>query len=121
MNFKYSTRLIIIFRNIVIKIPVNRKGYLQGINENNIWIKYKNKAPLAELKWMFAGIVCQKRYDTIFKISDKQVKNIKALIPEFQFNNCDLYNYQNWGKDGNRFILLDYGINKYISTLYSNT
>ena len=115
---KYSTRLVIILKNVVIKIPVSRKGYLQGINEKNIWDKYKGIAPLAELKWFCMGIVCQKRYNTITSISKPVVKRIKLKIPEFDFKNCDLHNPDNWGRSGKRYILLDYGVNAYVASLY---
>lgn len=115
---KYSTRLVIILKNIVIKIPISRKGYLQGVNEKKIWNKYNNITYLAELKWMFMGIVCQKRYNTIESIPKKVVRRNKALMPEFDFDNCDLYNYENWGIEGKKYILLDYGINKHIASLY---
>ena len=115
---KYSTRLVIILKNTVIKIPVSRKGYLQGVNEKKIWDKYNDIAPLAELKWMWMGIVCQKRYNTITSISKPVVKRTKSLIPEFDFKNCDLYNSDNWGMNGKRYILLDYGVNEYIASLY---
>ena len=115
---KYSTRLVIILKNTVIKIPVSRKGYLQGVNEKKIWDKYNDIAPLAELKWTCMGIVCQKRYDTVTSIPKPVVKRIKAKIHEFDFNNCDLYNSDNWGMNGKRYILLDYGVNEYIASLY---
>ena len=115
---KYSTRLVIIFKNIVVKIPISRKGYLQGLNENKIWNKYNTIAPLAELKWVWMGIVCQKRYNEATSITDAKVKQIKGLIPEFNFDNCDLYKRSNWGTDGNRYVLLDYGVNEYIASLY---
>ena len=43
---KYSTRLVIVLSDIVIKIPINRKGYLQGLNESKMWNKYNAIAPL---------------------------------------------------------------------------
>jgi|TARA_R110000744_G_scaffold186296_1_gene305655 hypothetical protein len=115
---KYSTRLVFILRNVVIKIPVTRKGYLQGLNEKKIWNKYNNVTSLAELKWMWMGIVCQKRYNTVSSIPSEIVKGKKELIPEFDFDNCDLYNPENWGIDGKIYILLDYGVTKYIAGLY---
>ena len=115
---KYSTRFVVILKNIVIKIPVSRKGYLQGLNEKKIWDKYNDVTLLAELKWMWMGIVCQKRYNTVSSIPDEVVNRNKELIPEFDFNNCDLYNPENWGIDGKRYILLDYGVNEYIASLY---
>jgi len=115
---KYSTRLVLILRNVVIKIPVNRKGYLQGLNEKKIWDKYNSVTSLAELKWMWMGIVCQKRYNTTTSIPDSVVIRIKELIPEFDFNNCDLYNHENWGINNKTHVLLDYGVSKYIASLY---
>ena len=119
ISFKYSTRLVIILKNIVIKIPINRKGYLQGLNEKKIWDKYNSIVYLAELKWMFMGIVCQKKYDTeLLVVPNIVVRRIKSIVKEFDFDNCDLYNTENWGMEGKEYILLDYGINKYIASLY---
>ena len=115
---KYSTRLVFILRNVVIKIPVSRKGYLQGLNEKKIWDKYRDTISLAELKWAWMGIVCQKRYNTVSSIPNNVVIRIKELIPEFGFNNCDLHNPENWGIDGKTYILLDYGVTAYIASLY---
>lgn len=117
-RIRYSTRLILIFKNVVIKIPIDRRGYLQGLNESKIWNSYNGIAPLAELKWGCMGIVCQKRYNEATSITDAKVKEIKRLIPEFNFKNCDLYKYENWGVDGKEYVLLDYGVNEYIATLY---
>ena len=118
ISFKYSTRLVIIFKNIVIKIPISRRGYLQGLNEKKIWDKYNSLDLLAELKWMFIGIVCQKRYSITKSIPDRVVLYAKKEIPEFNIPNCDLYNSSNWGIEDNYYILLDYGINKQITKLY---
>ncbi len=118
VSIKYSTRLVIIFNNVVVKIPISRKGYLQGLNEKKIWDKYKNITSLAELKWVCMGVVCQKRYESIDEIPQLEVGKIKKIIPEFNFNNCDLRNPQNWGVKGKKYILLDYGINEKIASLY---
>lgn len=117
-SLKYSTRIVIVFDNVVVKIPISRRGYLQGLNEKKIWDKYNKYGLLAELKWMFMGIVCQKRYDTVVSIPNIVVSVIKELMPEFDFDNCDLYNPANWGIYGKKYILLDYGINKHIANLY---
>ena len=117
--FRISTRLAILLKNIVIKIPLEYKGMLQGINEKMIWKKYKDVAPLAELKWELLGIIIQKKYKHVDFIPMEEVDKIKAIIPEFQFENGDLWNYENWGVDeqGN-YILLDYGNSKYVASLY---
>ena len=118
ISFKYSTRLVVILSNVVIKIPLSRRGYLQGLNEKKIWDKYNNLDLLAELKWVFMGVVCQKRYTAVRSIPDRVVLYAKKAIPEFNIPNCDLYNPENWGKKGNQYILLDYGVNKQIANLY---
>lgn len=116
---KYSTRIVLIFNKFVVKIPISKRGYLQGINEKKIWDKYKNDVLLAELKWMFMGIVCQKRYDTnLLAIPTLVVRRIKLQIPEFNFDNCDLHNPENWTMKDNKYILIDYGISLSISKLY---
>ena len=115
---KYSTRIVIVFDNVVVKIPISRRGYLQGLNEKKIWDKYHKIGLLAELKWMFMGVVCQKRYDSVGSIPDQLVNNTKKWIPEFNFDNCDLRSPANWGANDNQYILLDYGINEYIASLY---
>jgi len=117
--FRISTRLAILLQGIVIKIPLEHKGMLQGINEKMIWKKYKDVAPLAELKCECLGIVIQKRYKHVDYIPMEEVDRIKAIIPEFQFENGDLWNYENWGVDeeGN-YILLDYGNSEYVASLY---
>ena len=118
ISFKYSTRVVIILKNVVIKIPLSKRGYLQGINEKMIWDKYKQISLLAELKFMFLGIVCQKRYNPVKSIPIGAVLYTKELIPEFDFDNCDLYKAENWGIENKEYILLDYGINKHIASLY---
>jgi hypothetical protein len=119
IGFKYSTRFVILFNGFVIKIPLSKRGYLQGLNEKYIWDKYKNATSLSKLYFVFFGIVIQKKYAPVKKIPKIVVKRIKQKIPEFNFDNCDLYNYENWGKDGKTYILLDYGINENISKLYN--
>ena len=119
VKIKYSTRIVLIFNKFVVKIPISKRGYLQGLNEKKIWNKYKNDVLLAETKWIFMGIVCQKRYDTnLLSIPNKVVKHYKLQIHEFNFDNCDLHNVKNWGMKDNKYILLDYGISLYISKLY---
>jgi hypothetical protein len=118
ISFKHSTRFVILFNDVVIKIPIGRKGYLQGLNEKRIWDKYKHIAPLAELKWMFMGVVCQKRYAAVESIPILVIRRIKSKVLEFNFDNCDLRNPQNWGVKGKKYILLDYGINEKIASLY---
>jgi hypothetical protein len=118
MTIEYSTRLVFIFRTFVIKIPLSKRGYLQGINEKLIWDKYKDIAPLAKLKWMAFGVVCQTKCKPIEFISTNKISEVKLLIEEFNFDYCDLYNPNNWGIYNDKVVLLDYGITKAISKLY---
>jgi hypothetical protein len=118
LTIKYSTRIVIILNDIVIKIPISRRGYLQSLNEKKVWDKYNKLNLLAELKWFRAGIVCQKKYDLVKSIPDRVVYYTKKEIPEFRFYNCDLHNHKNWGREYGKYILLDYGINEYIASLY---
>ena len=119
LKIKVSTRLVFILRDIVIKIPLSRRGYLQGKNEKVLWDKYKHLNILGELQWERLGIVCMKRYTPLNRLPDNYVKCTKRNILELNIINCDLYNIKNWGRDENlNPILIDYGITEYISTLY---
>jgi len=119
LKIKVSTRLVFILRDIVIKIPLSRRGYLQGKNEKVLWNKYNHLNVLGELKWGCLGVVCMKRYPIINRIPTYVVMGIKSTIPELNIVNCDLHNVKNWGRDENlNPILIDYGITEYISTLY---
>mgnify|MGYP001388457711 CR=1 FL=1 len=118
IKIKLSTRLVILTKTKAYKIPFDFRGYLQGKNEGKIWNKYKKTKLLAPLIWERLGFVCQKRVNLVEFIDAKQIKNIKKIIPIFNFNNCDLYNSQNWGIYRGKIVLLDYGINKRISKMY---
>jgi hypothetical protein len=118
MKIKVSTRVVFLFKNIVIKIPISRRGYLQCKNERFIWDKYKHTSMLAELHSERFGIVCMKRYPSANIIPEYVVYGIKSEIPELNIKNCDLYNCENWGIDKDFYILLDYGINEEISKMY---
>ena len=118
MKIKASTRLVFLIGSRVYKFPLSRRGYLQCKNEKKIWDTYKQTGLLGTLIWEHFGVVCMKRYEHCSSISDDMVKLTKKQISEFDIERCDLYNYKNWGIDGDRFYLIDYGINQYISTLY---
>jgi hypothetical protein len=117
---KISTRLVILLPNIVLKFPLSRRGYLQSKNERFIWNKYKATCSLGVLHWELLGIVCMKRYKAVAEIPTTIVMFAKSTIKEFNIDRCDLYNPKNWGKENRTYYLIDYGINKYISTLYKN-
>jgi hypothetical protein len=117
---KISTRIVLVLKNIVIKFPISRRGYLQGKNEKYIWEKYSNTKLLAPFKWEKFGIVCQEKcYDVgTNDFSFQHVELVKNIISEFDIDHCDLYNRKNWGMYNGYIVLLDYGVNEVISKMY---
>jgi hypothetical protein len=109
---------VVIFNKYVVKIPIDYRGYLQGKNEKQIWKKYNKTNLLAPLKWELYGVVCQTRCKGISDFDYEKVIEIKQLIPQFDIDNCDLYNKDNWGIYQNNQVLLDYGIDEGISKMY---
>ena len=119
MKIRMSTRLVLVFNKVVIKIPLSCRGYLQGKNEKYLYEKYKGKGLLGELISERFGVVIMKTYPLASRIPEYVVYGIKKEVPELNIPNCDLHNVKNWGKDEHcNPILIDYGINQYISTLY---
>jgi hypothetical protein len=123
---KYSTRLVFLIGNIVIKIPLSKRGYLQCKNEKKMWNKYKHLNILGKLYWEFFGIICMKKYKSTNVLINENVAHdfidtvvgLKHMIPEFDIDRCDLYRPDNWGIDVDGYVLIDYGINEEISKLY---
>ena len=115
----WSTRLVILFKNLAFKIPIDKRGWLQGKNEKDVWDIYKHSHFLAPLRWEWFGIVCQERCEPIKAIDENIVKKVKWYIPRFNIPNCDLYNPLNWGIYEGRQVLLDYGIDERISKMYN--
>ena len=123
---RYSTRLVFLLGKIVIKIPLSKRGYLQCKNEKKMWDKYKHLNILGKLYWEWNGIICMKKYKpTNILINEKEthkfidtVIGVKHMIPEFDIEKCDLYRTDNWGRLGNDYVLIDYGINEEVSKLY---
>ena len=113
---RFSSRVVFILPKVVIKIPIDKRGYLQGKNESALYKKYKNTKMLGRLISEFCGVVIMKRYKPLdSKLNEDIVKKIKQTIAELNIENCDLYNPDNWGEG---HILIDYGINERISKLY---
>lgn len=123
---RYSTRLVFLLGKIVIKIPLSRRGYLQGKNEKRMWDKYNNLNILGKLYWEWNGIICMRRYKPANVLINQNeslkfidtVVGVKHMIPEFDIDKCDLYRAENWGRLGNDYVLIDYGINEEVSNLY---
>lgn len=118
IEIKASTRLVILTKKYALKIPFDKRGFLQGKNEAYIWNKYKHTGFFAPLIWQFFGIVCQRRCHEVDDFDLFMVLEIKENIKEFDFLNCDLFNQDNWGLYLGRQVLLDYGINERISKMY---
>ena len=119
IRIRVSTRLVILIGDRAYKFPLGRRGYLQGKNEKKIWDQYKELGVLGDLIWERFGCVCMKRYPPASRIPQYVIRCIKELIPEFDIPRCDLNKVENWGKDEySNPVLIDYGINEYISTLY---
>jgi hypothetical protein len=113
---RFSSRLVFILPKVVIKIPIDKRGYLQGKNESKLYNKYKHTKLLGELISEFCGVVIMKRYKPLSsKLNKHEVNKVKQTISELNIKNCDLYNQDNWGEG---HILIDYGINEHISKLY---
>ena len=123
---RYSTRLVFLIGKIVIKIPLSKRGYLQGKNEKRMWDKYNNLNILGKLYWEWNGIICMRRYKPANVLINQNeslkfidtVVGVKHMIPEFDIDKCDLYRAENWGRLGNDYVLIDYGINEEVSNLY---
>lgn len=125
---RYSTRVVILIFGMAIKIPVSKRGWVQCKNERRMWEKYKHLNVLGTLHWEFGGIVCMKRYKEAKVLESTKVAHrfidtvleTKRRIPEFDIERCDLYRAENWGMEGERYVLIDYGINEEVSNMYQN-
>ena len=115
---KISTRVVILGKNRVWKIPIDYRGYLQGKNEGRVWEEYKSKNILQPIIWERFGIVCQERAQPVESISTSNVKKLKSIISQLDIPNCDLHNPENWGMYNGELRLLDYGIDEKISRMY---
>ena len=118
MKIKTSTRIVLLTKKRAYKLPIDFRGYLQGKNEGIFWKLYSKTNMLAPLHWERFGIVCQERVDSVVYVKPSLVSKIKELIPQFNFENCDLRNPENWGMYNGKYVLLDYGIDERISKMY---
>lgn len=124
MKIRISTRVVFLTKRRAYKIPLSYRGYLQGKNESIMWNKYHSTGMLAKLRWETLGVVCQDRipqtsvHSFNAKTFEYNVVKIKRMIEEFNFDNCDLYNIDNWGILNEKYLLLDYGIDEGISKMY---
>ena len=119
MKIKVSTRVVFIFKDYVVKVPISLRGYLQCKQEAYIWEKYNHLNVLGELLSYKNGIVRMKRYEPIAYVDYNDIANVKESIEELNIDNCDLYNKANWGQLNGKRYLIDYGINEEISKMYN--
>ena len=119
MKIKVSTRVVFIFKDQVVKVPISLRGYLQCKQEAYIWEKYSHLNVLGELLSYKNGIVRMKRYEPIAYVDYNDIANVKESIEELNIDNCDLYNKANWGQLNGKRYLIDYGINEEISKMYN--
>jgi len=115
---KVSTRLVIVIGHYAIKIPLDKRGWLQGINEAYLWKKYPNQGKLVPMVWGWKGLVIQRRAYPLKDFKTKYAEILKREIWELNISNCDLYNPKNWGVYKGNVVLLDYGITERVSTMY---
>jgi hypothetical protein len=115
---RISTRLVLLIGKWAIKIPLGVRGWWQGQNEAKIWSKYTNHWMLAPLLFSFGGIVIQKRMQPLTQFDPEKVRLIRHSINELNIANCDLMKQENWGMDGERQVLLDYGISSKVASMY---
>lgn len=104
-------------KRYAVKIPIDRRGWLQGINERKLWSKY-HSPNFVPIVWGFGGIVCQARAGKLSMLREHNVELIKQQIPELNIVNCDLHNVDNWGVYDGGVVLVDYGITEEVSKMY---
>lgn len=118
IKIKVSTRLVILSKTKAFKIPLDRRGWLQGVNETKVWENHKKSGYLAPLLWSFGGFVCMRRVTPTNEVPLQLVATIKAAIPALDVANCDLCRLENWGEYMGAHVLLDYGIDERVSKMY---
>jgi hypothetical protein len=118
MQFRLSTRFVILFGEWALKIPLSKRGYLQGVNERKTWHAYKQTDLLVPLLWSFCGVVCQSRAFPVSSIEHEHILKVVDSIPHLNVTKTDLFNSANWGRLNGRVVLLDYGLNERVSNMY---
>lgn len=119
MQIRISTRVVLLVGSYAIKIPVDRRGWLQGLNEIYLYDKYACIGQLAPLVWWVGGVVVQRRCKPLpVRLVKYYARRIKENIPELNVRLCDLYQPNNWGVYRGKVVLLDYGITEEVSRMY---
>lgn len=118
MKLRISTRLVILAGNYALKIPLSRRGWLQGINEAKVWQSNKGNCLLAPVLWSFCGVVCMQRVSSVSCVPLHLITLLKSMIPALDIDNCDLHRTENWGVLNGHVVLLDYGVDARVASMY---
>lgn len=116
LNRKGVTRLVIVFRNVVIKVPNFTcqwshflQGLLSNIRESRTWkaCNSENKHLLCPVLWASFGgwILIMKRVDKCLEYDDYDKYDISAHRRHFEGDDT----ISNYGLIGNRLVKIDYG------------
>ena len=117
-SVRISSRVVLLTPRRVYKLPVNRRGWLQGKNERKAWESHKKTGLLAPFLYSVGGFVCMVRVLPVYYVAPEMIATVKQRIPALNIDNCDLWNVENWGQYEGRTVLLDYGISKKVASLY---
>lgn len=115
---RISTRLVVLTPRRAYKIPIDRRGWLQGRNERRIWDQYQQTNNLAPLLWSWGGLVCMERVQPLHELTDWDRMKVRREVPPLACRNGDLHRVANWGKYQGRTVLLDYGISSRVAAMY---
>lgn len=115
---RVSSRVVFLTPHRVYKIPVDRRGWLQGKNERKAWHRYKDTGHLAPFLYSLGGIVCMRRVARADEVPPELIATVKSKIPALNIDNCDLWNLENWGEHEGRTVLVDYGISAEVAAMY---
>lgn len=118
MKVKISTRVVFLIGDVAVKIPVGRRGWIQGWNERKIWAKYAETGLLVPLIGSFGPVILQRRVEEVVHVCPITIARVKFQIEEFRFDRCDLWNPANWGRMNGEIVLLDYGIDRRVAGMY---
>jgi hypothetical protein len=119
MKIKFgSSRFVIIIHKWAIKIPFNKCGIEQSINEKKLWDKYE-RWPLNPIIKSFGTINIFPKTREIKNVDLQPIiKETEEIISELIFEWGDLRRKENWGELNGKIVLIDYGLNTDIEKKY---
>lgn len=104
---KGTMRRVFVFKNIVIKIPLNLKGYLANMNEIYNWYKYKQyKEYLCPIIFhdLLGLMLVMKRVQPVYDLDEYDISFMDYTIPVFN----DIKR-NNFGLLNGKLVKIDYG------------